>query len=84
MFVSLNYFFREEIPVLPQQAFLKIDLNKAQAEDLMRIPRVSLKMALAIVEERRRRRGFKKIDELIDVSGIGPKILERLKLFVKI
>ena len=81
---TLNWFFIEELPVLEQIQFQKIDLNRALLEDLMQIPRLSFKTAQSILQERNKRGGFKAIEELDAVSGVGEKTLKKLKMFLKL
>lgn len=52
-----------------------IDLNTASQEDLERLKGIKSKLAQRIVEQR----PYKSIDDLSRVSGIGPKLLEKLR-----
>lgn len=58
-----------------------IDLNRATATDLQRLPGVGVKTAQRILDERQKK-PFKSVDDLRRVSGIGPKTLERLRPYV--
>ncbi len=60
-----------------------IDLNKATAEELRKLPGIGPKLSQAIVDEREKA-PFKSVDELRRVHGIGPKTLERLRPYVTI
>lgn len=80
----LSFLSREELPVSPVSQFEKVNLNQAELEDLMQIPRISFKTAQNILLERNKRGGFKAFKELDAVSGVGPKTLERLKAFLEI
>lgn len=62
----------------------KLDLNKATREELAQIPEMGAARANAIVASREQRRGFTSLDELRDVSGIGPKRFEMLRQYVTI
>ncbi len=55
-----------------------IDLNRASAGQLMRLPGIGPKIARRIVDDRNRRGPFTSVDELTRVKGIGQKTLERL------
>jgi competence protein ComEA len=61
-----------------------VHLNKSTIEDLMSLKGVGHKRAQAIVAYRKQIGGFKSVDELVNVKGIGEKILidnkERLKI----
>ncbi|MGT2932998.1 helix-hairpin-helix domain-containing protein [Streptococcus catagoni] len=57
----------------------KVNLNKADLEDLTKIPGVGEKRAKEILESREKMGGFKSLDDLLKISGIGQKTLEKLK-----
>ena len=55
-----------------------VDINTAAAEVLAEtIDGVGMHKAEAIVRHREQHGPFASVDELVEVSGIGPKILER-------
>jgi comEA protein len=56
-----------------------IDLNEATAQELTALPGIGPVRAAAIVRLREARGAFRSIDELLDVRGIGPVTLERLR-----
>jgi competence protein ComEA len=58
---------------------LPIDLNTAAAADLRAIPGIGPDLAQAIVDYRQAHGPFRKINDLMQVSGIGPKKLEDLR-----
>lgn len=62
----------------------KLDLNRASAVDLSRVPGIGARLARAIVEERSRRGGFRALDEVDDVRGVGPAKLRRLARYVEV
>ena len=78
LLAMLGFLSKEEFPVLRTAQNKTFDLNHAELADLMMVPRLSIKVAIAILEERERRGGFKKIDELRSVPGVGPKTIENL------
>lgn len=55
-----------------------IDINRADAPELERLPGVGPAIARRIVD-RRGKRLFRSVDELLEVRGIGPATLERLR-----
>lgn len=57
----------------------KLNINAATAEQLQEIPRIGPVTAKAIVDYRREHGPFQKIEDIVNVSGIGPKTLERLR-----
>lgn len=63
----------------PAGSTVKIKLNTASVSQLQQLNGVGEKKALAIIEYRQQHGGFKTIDELNNVKGIGPKLLEKNK-----
>ncbi len=59
-----------------------VNLNTASPEELQLIPGVGEVRAAAIVAKRKERGGFKRVDELLDIKGIGSSMLERMRPFV--
>lgn len=57
----------------------KISLNSATVQELTRLPRIGEKVAARIVEYRAKHGGFKKVEELMNVKGIGEKTFEHLR-----
>ena len=62
----------------------KLDVNAATVSQLAEIHGVGPSLARAIVDERARRGGFQRFDELDDVVGIGPKTLAKLAPYVDV
>ncbi len=58
---------------------LKIDLNRAEWYELIILPGIGEKKARAIVEYRKRAGGFKTIEQLCGVNGIGEKTVKRFE-----
>lgn len=58
-----------------------VDLNRATANELERLPGIGPKLAQRIVEERRKA-PYQTVDELRRVPGIGAKIIEKLRSHV--
>jgi competence ComEA-like helix-hairpin-helix protein len=64
----------------PTEGSLRVNINTATLTELESIPGIGPARAKQIVA----RRPYKSVDELIDISGIGPKSLESLRPFVKV
>ena len=58
---------------------LALDLNTAGASDLDALPGIGPALAQRIVDYRQAHGPFQKIDDLEQVSGIGPKKMEKIK-----
>ena len=61
-----------------------IDLNTATAMELETLPRVGPRTAERILEYRREHGGFERIEDLMDVRGIGERTFLRLKPLVTV
>lgn len=61
-----------------------ISINSADATQLDELPGVGPATARAIIEYRTAHGGFKTVDELMEVKGIGPKKLEKMRPFVRL
>ncbi|HLF99962.1 MAG TPA: helix-hairpin-helix domain-containing protein [Acidimicrobiia bacterium] len=61
-----------------------VNVNVATAQQLEALPGVGPSLAQAIIAERDRRGGFRKVDELLAVRGIGEKRLADLKPLVAV
>ena len=55
------------------------DLNALSAEDFATLPGIGPRLAERIVEARRRQGGFRAIDDLGEVKGVGPAKLATLR-----
>lgn len=61
---------------------LLLNINSATVEELQTLPSIGPQMAKRIVQYRRENSGFKSVDDLISVKGIGEKTLEKIKPFI--
>jgi len=61
---------------------IPLDLNRISTEDLCLIPGIGESLAEEIVAYRGRRRGFRSVEELKKVKGIGEKKYQSIKNFV--
>ncbi len=59
-----------------------IDVDRASAQELTRLPRIGPALAGRIVAERTARGGFGSLQELDEVPGIGPAVIEGIGQYV--
>jgi competence protein ComEA len=57
----------------------KSDLNRADRDELVSVPGIGPAVAESILKQRGDRGGFKNLDELSDVTGIGAQTVENLR-----
>jgi competence protein ComEA len=68
---------RPPAPTQPEAA--SVNLNTATQAQLEKLPGVGAAVALRIIEYRQRSGGFKKVEDLMNVRGIGEKTFLKLK-----
>ena len=61
-----------------------IHLNTAPLPDLERLPGIGRTKAQAIVDYRQEHGPFQSVDDLLQISGIGPGTLEELRPYVTV
>jgi competence protein ComEA len=57
----------------------RVNLNTATAEDLTSLPGIGPSYAKRIVEYREKNGPFKRVEDLLNVQGIGEKTLEKIR-----
>ncbi|ARA94728.1 hypothetical protein AWN76_017250 [Rhodothermaceae bacterium RA] len=70
-------------PVVPAR-IERLDLNTASAEELEQLPRIGPALAARILAYRARHGGFRRVEELTAVPGIGDKTLARLHPYLTV
>lgn len=68
----------------PDPTDTRIDLNTATLEQLDSVPGIGPVTAQKILDHRRKIGRFTSVDQLLDVSGIGAKTLEKIRPGVKV
>ncbi len=69
---------------LVNSAFAAVNINKADQAALEALPGIGAAKATAIIEYRTKNGNFKTKEQLLEVKGIGPKILESLQKEIEI
>lgn len=62
----------------------KIDLNRADETLLQTVPGIGPAMARRIVEWRTEHGPFRRLEDLLDVRGIGEKTLEKFRAYLQV
>jgi competence protein ComEA len=60
----------------------RVNLNKADSKELQRVLGIGPVLAGRIIALRKKKGQFRKPEELIEVSGIGPKTFARMRPFL--
>jgi competence protein ComEA len=57
----------------------KVNLNTATADQLASVPGLGPKLAARIVEQRQKSGGFKSVEDILSVKGIGEKSFAKIQ-----
>ncbi len=61
-----------------------VNINTASAAELARLPRIGEKQAQRIVDHRQQHGAFRRVEDLMEVKGIGEKLFQSLKPYLAI
>jgi competence protein ComEA len=61
-----------------------VNINSATVEQLDGLPGIGAKMAARIVDYRQKNGGFKKVEDLMNIQGIGEKNFLKLKPLITV
>lgn len=67
----------------PREFFYAIEINQASWVEWAQLDGIGEKLARRIVEDRTQRGPFKSIDDISRVRGLGTKLIEKLRPFLK-
>ncbi|MTI87767.1 MAG: helix-hairpin-helix domain-containing protein [Balneolaceae bacterium] len=68
----------------PEAVAERININTATSEQLQTLKGIGVTYAQRIINYRESKGGFKAIEELLKVKGIGKKRLDNIRPFVKL
>jgi competence protein ComEA len=74
-------------PTELEQAVLpvyRVDLNRANREELLQLPGVGDRMATRIEDFRKEHGKIRRVDDLTEVHGVGPATMNRLRDWVRV
>ena len=60
-----------------------VNINTATSEELQLLPGIGEARAKAVIDLRKRNGGFKSVEELAEVKGIGAKAITRLRPYIR-
>ena len=67
----------------PREFFYSIDINKASWVEWAQLDGIGEKLGRRIVKDREDNGAFMSVADLIRVRGLGPKLMEKIKPFLK-
>ncbi|MEO0122566.1 MAG: helix-hairpin-helix domain-containing protein [candidate division WOR-3 bacterium] len=84
----LNYavwkFNKKSYALIIEEEMRQISINLASEEQLVMLPGIGPALAQRIVEFRENNGEFKKIEDIKKVKGVGEKLFEKIKSYIKL
>ncbi|MCK5521282.1 MAG: ComEA family DNA-binding protein [Candidatus Marinimicrobia bacterium] len=71
-------------PVAEEEAIEKLNINTATSKEIESLPYLGKFKAEAIVNYRKKNGKFQNIHDLVNVSGIGEKLIVKLSIYITI
>jgi competence protein ComEA len=68
-----------DAPLIPSSDSKKVHINTASEEEILQLSGIGPTKAAAIIAYREEHGPFKKVEDLLNVTGIGEKTLEKIK-----
>jgi competence protein ComEA len=62
----------------------KVNINQASAKEFANLPRIGTKQAERIVEYRKEHGSFARVEDLMEVKGVGEKLFTTLKPYLSL
>jgi competence protein ComEA len=85
---TINYIRREQQKaqhmVYIEELAVQISVNEASADELEMLPGIGPSLASRIIEYRQTHGGFKTLDELKNVRGIGEKLFAKIQPYLRL
>jgi len=84
-FLFLNLIFCAAIlPAKKKPPARPVNLNTATSQELQQVPGIGPATADKILQMRKSYGGFKSVDDLLAIRGIGPKRLEKMRKYLTV
>ncbi len=77
--MAMTSFAQTSSSSMPSKATVVVNLNTATQAELEALPGIGPKVAARIIEYRKTKGPFKKIEELMNVQGVGEKSFLKLR-----
>lgn len=78
------YFLKKNDENINEKELIKLNINKATFQDLIKIPNITEKRAANIIIYREKNGLFNSVDDLINVKYIGVSILEKISNYITV
>lgn len=84
----INYVGRENLKrnyiFFVEEGISQVSINNASVTELMMLPGIGPTLANRIIEHRTKNGGFKNLNELKKVKGVGDKLFEKILAYIKL